>query len=76
MYVAVPILAKSMDEAFRLMDRAEPVADILELRLDYIFNYDISKLLKHNSVPKIVTNRSPEEGGMINEVYGNKSYGR
>ncbi len=63
MRIAVPITAESMDEALRDMDRAAEVADIIELRIDYMTNPNLEKLLKHSETPKIVTNRTIHEGG-------------
>ena len=64
MRIAVPIIAKTMDDALRDMDRAEKVgADIIELRIDYMYSPNLEKLLNHNDIPKIVTNRYKEEGG-------------
>jgi len=67
MRIAVPIIAQTIDEARRDMDLAEKQgADIIELRFDYIDNpeiEDIETLVKHNSVPKIYTNRHSSQSG-------------
>ncbi len=63
MRIAVPITASSMDAALRDMDKAAKAADILELRIDYMQNPNLEKLLSHNNIPKIVTNRTHYEGG-------------
>ena len=63
MRIAIPITAESMDEALRDMDKAAKVADIIELRLDYMSNPNLEILLGHSQTPKIVTNRTQCEGG-------------
>jgi 3-dehydroquinate dehydratase / shikimate dehydrogenase len=63
MRVAVPIIASRMDDALRDMDRAFEVADVIELRIDYMIKPNLERLLRHNNVPKIVTNRVKGEGG-------------
>ena len=63
MRIAIPITAESMDEALRDMDKAAEVADIIELRIDYMANPDLERLLRHSQTPKIVTNRTIYEGG-------------
>ncbi len=63
MKIAIPITAESMDAALRDIDLASGFADIIELRLDYIQNPDVERLLGHSPLPKIVTNRTSLEGG-------------
>ncbi len=63
MKIAVPILANSMDGALRDMDRASLVADIIELRIDYMPKSNLERLLGHTNLPIIVTNRPMREGG-------------
>lgn len=65
MKIAIPITATSMDEALRDIDTAACVADIIELRIDYMTHPDLEKLLGHSQIPKIVTNRTKYEGGMF-----------
>ena len=63
MRIAIPITAASMDEALRDMDKAAEVADIIELRIDYMSAPNLKRLLQHSQTPKIVTNRNQYEGG-------------
>lgn len=68
MRIAVPISDNSVSEALKSMDRAyEKGADIIELRIDNIFSEtkrpNLKRLVNHNSLPKIVTNRHRDEGG-------------
>ncbi len=63
MKIAIPITSESMDEALRDMDKAAKVADIIELRIDYMSDPNLERLLKHSQTLKIVTNRTKYEGG-------------
>jgi len=61
--ICIPITASTTDEAIRDMKKGAEIADILELRIDYIRDLDIAKLIKEKSKPVIVTPRSQKEGG-------------
>ncbi|HLG30679.1 MAG TPA: type I 3-dehydroquinate dehydratase [Candidatus Brocadiales bacterium] len=61
--ICIPITAATNEAAIEDMAAASEYADVLELRLDYIPNPDINKLLKHSRKPVIVTNRPKREGG-------------
>ena len=61
--ICIPITATTNEAAIEDMTAASEYADVLELRLDYIQNPDINKLLKHRRKPVIVTNRPKREGG-------------
>lgn len=61
--ICIPITAATNEAAIEDMAAASEYADVLELRLDYIPNPDINKLLKHRRKPVIVTNRPKREGG-------------
>jgi len=61
--IAVPITATNEDGALRDMDAASKVADIIELRIDYMREPNLERLLRHSPIPKIVTNRHKDEGG-------------
>ncbi|MBI4167747.1 MAG: type I 3-dehydroquinate dehydratase [Candidatus Aenigmarchaeota archaeon] len=63
MKIAVPIIARNMEEALYDIERASGVADILELRIDYMKRPDLKRLLSSSPLPKIVTNRVAGEGG-------------
>ena len=65
MRIAVPITAPSMDQALKDMDEAAKVADIIELRVDYMLSPKLERLLAHSPLPVIVTNRTKQEGGMF-----------
>lgn len=61
--ICIPITAATNETAIEDMTAASEYADVIELRLDYITNPDINKLLKHKRKPVIVTNRPKREGG-------------
>ena len=64
--ICVPIMARSNDEAAEKMARAEKVADLVELRVDFLPDPDLPRLVKNRSKPLIVTCRTPENGGEFN----------
>lgn len=63
--ICVPIVSPSMPRALEDIVAAEPLADIIELRLDLIADADIPALLKATNKPCIVTNRTKREGGQF-----------
>lgn len=63
MKIAIPITAQTMDEALRDIDHASEFADIIELRIDYLQNPELDRLIRNCSKPVIVTNRTKLEGG-------------
>ena len=67
MKIAVPITATMMDEALQDIDSASKVADIIELRMDYLETSNLDKvvrrLVQHTPKPIIATNRIKAEGG-------------
>lgn len=61
--ICIPIIANTVDDVLRDMAEASKVADIIELRLDYIKNPDLKRILERRTRPVIVTNRPTREGG-------------
>lgn len=61
--ICIPIIANKLADAFHDMAEASRVADIIELRIDYIKNIDLKCLLEKRTKPVIVTNRPVREGG-------------
>jgi len=61
--IAVPICAGNTAGALEKMDRAAPVAQVLEIRLDTMEEFDLGRILKNAPKPVIVTYRSKKEGG-------------
>ncbi|UCF56687.1 MAG: type I 3-dehydroquinate dehydratase [Deltaproteobacteria bacterium] len=56
-------MAKSTDEALEKIIRANPLADMLELRLDVMESFRLEDMVRVASKPVIVTYRSKKEGG-------------
>lgn len=58
--ICVSILPKNVDEALRLIEKAEAAhADYIEIRLDYIENnLGLAELAVHSKTPKIATDKS------------------
>ncbi len=52
-----------MEKALKAIHEAHPVADLLELRVDYLREPDLGLLLNGRKKPFIITNRRKEEGG-------------
>jgi 3-dehydroquinate dehydratase / shikimate dehydrogenase len=61
--ICIPIIANNLVGALHDMTEASKVADIVELRIDYIKNVDLKRLLEKRTKPVIVTNRPIREGG-------------
>ncbi len=61
--ICVPIIAKDTDEAAKKIARANPLADLLELRLDIMESFRLADMIQEASKPVIVTYRSRKEGG-------------
>jgi 3-dehydroquinate dehydratase/shikimate dehydrogenase len=61
--ICIPIIANTLDDILRDMAEASKVADIIEVRLDYIKNPDLKRILERRTKPVIITNRPAREGG-------------
>lgn len=61
--ICLPIVETTAEKAIRAMARASQLADLIELRVDYMKNPGWELLLKGREKPCIVTNRRREEGG-------------
>ncbi|UJS18152.1 MAG: shikimate dehydrogenase [Candidatus Jettenia sp.] len=61
--ICVPIIADNLEDALKDIAEASKIADIIELRIDYIKDLDLKRLLKGCIKPIIVTNRPVREGG-------------
>ena len=44
--ICIPIIANNLDDALHDMTEASKVADIVELRIDYIKDVDLKRLLE------------------------------
>lgn len=61
--VCIPVVETKMDDALKKIVEASLVADLIELRVDYLKEPDLELLLNRREKPIIVTNRRREEGG-------------
>ena len=63
MKVCIPITETTVAKALGVIKEANPVADLIELRVDYLRTMDLEPLLNGRERPFIVTNRRRKEGG-------------
>ena len=61
--ICIPITAERTGAAIEMMERAMPLADLVEFRIDRMRNPDLKRLLGVRRISVIVTNRRMEEGG-------------
>ena len=61
--ICIPIIETSLDKALRTIQQANQVADLIELRIDYLRKPEVTTLLNGRQRPFIITNRREEEGG-------------
>ena len=61
--ICLPVVETTAEKAIQAMARAKRLADLVELRVDYLKNPGLELLLKRREMPCIVTNRRREEGG-------------
>jgi len=61
--LCIPITASRMEEALGDMSKASELGDMIELRLDYIEDFDLERLLSQKKKPVIVTYRPERQGG-------------
>ena len=61
--IGVSLGVRTTDEALSALADVAAMADIAELRLDFMAEYDLPRLLADRPCPVIVTNRPEREGG-------------
>ena len=61
--LCIPIVETTMGKALIAIKKANRLADLIELRVDYLRNLELPLLLQNRKKPFIVTNRKKEEGG-------------
>ena len=61
--ICIPIVETTMGDALIAIKEANRLADLIELRVDYLRNVKLVLLLQNRKKPFIVTNRKKEEGG-------------
>ena len=61
--IAVSLTTDTTKATLRAFDAASGNADVLELRIDLMREYDLGQLIRERPCPVIVTNRPTREGG-------------
>jgi 3-dehydroquinate dehydratase type I len=61
--ICIPIIAKNTDTALEKINRANKLADMLEIRLDLMDTFDLARIFQTADKPVLVTYRSKKEGG-------------
>jgi 3-dehydroquinate dehydratase type I len=61
--ICIPIVAKTNEDALARMDAAFLLADLVELRIDFIEGVNLKRLLSAKKGPVFVTARRKKEGG-------------
>ena len=61
--ICIPIMARDMDGFLKKMAKANTLADIIEIRLDIMEEFDLKEIIKSATKPILVTYRSKKEGG-------------
>ncbi len=71
--ICIPIMARNTSEALEKMNEAASLADILEIRLDVMNEFDLENILGSSPKPVMVTYRSKKEGGKGTADYSTRS---
>ncbi len=61
--VCIPIVGTTVKKALRAIQEANRLADLIEIRVDYLKKPELTPLFRDRQKPFIVTNRREEEGG-------------
>ena len=61
--ICIPVVAATNEEAMKQMDKCFPLADVVELRIDFIRNANLGMLLSAKTGKILVTARKKDEGG-------------
>jgi 3-dehydroquinate dehydratase type I len=61
--ICVPISARNTGGAIEKIARANPVADVLEFRLDLMESFCLEEMIRSSQKPVIATYRSVDQGG-------------
>ena len=61
--ICIPIMAENTEGAIRKIVRANALADIIEIRLDVMEEFDLKEMVKSATRPILATYRSRKEGG-------------
>lgn len=71
--ICASIMARDNPEALEKMARAEPLADLIEIRLDAMERFDLNALLAGTNRPLVITYRSRREGGKGNATHASRA---
>ena len=63
--ICIPIVSKTTKNTIKDMARAEEIADLIEIRADYIKDLDLEKILAARTKPVIVTITPKNENGQF-----------
>jgi 3-dehydroquinate dehydratase/shikimate dehydrogenase len=63
--ICISITAKKTKEALQDISIANKIADVIEIRTDYLSDLDLPILLKSAKKPVIITHRKYDEGGFL-----------
>lgn len=61
--ICIPIVETSVKKAIEAIEQANSLADLIELRVDYLKGPKLAPLMKNRKKPFVITNRRKEEGG-------------
>ncbi len=61
--LCVPVVETTLEKALITIKEVNRLADLIELRVDYLRRVKLTILLQNRQKPFIVTNRRKEEGG-------------
>jgi len=61
--ICIPVVAATNEEALGQRDKCFPLADVVELRIDFIRNANLGKLISAKRGKVLVTARKKDEGG-------------
>ena len=64
--ICIPIVAKDTDSALADIKKADKIADIIELRIDYISGLNLKRLMGASKSPVIVACRRKKDNGNFN----------
>jgi 3-dehydroquinate dehydratase type I len=61
--ICVPIVETHVEKAIEVIKEANSLADLIEVRVDYLKKPELAPFMKNRKKPFIITNRRKEEGG-------------
>jgi len=61
--ICIPVVETSVEKALAVINEVNPLANLIEIRMDYLRGGSLALLLENRKRPFIITNRRREEGG-------------